>query len=195
MTTATLSRTLTVSATLNDIHEAVEKIKNDQMQHFPEAASIGDAVRQGDVYIQLIDDASLGALHGFYVPVAPEALENHLQLAPGNTKGSRHILQSADGLEMWLPVDNDEAILKAIYAKNNTPWPKNTPVNRFQTPFRETLEKVEAALALAGPIFKCSKPAVVAHPEHGDWALPPGTYRVIFQRTVDESQRIRRVLD
>jgi hypothetical protein len=196
MTTATLKgRAPSVSATLSDISEAVERIKNDQMQHFPEAASIGDAVRQGDVYIQLIDDRSLETIGGFYVPVAAEALQNHLQLAPGNTKGSRHVLQSADDLEMWLPVDNDEAILKAIYAQNNKPWPKNENRNRWTTPFRETLESIEEALALAGPIFRCSKPAVVAHPEHGDWALPPGTYRVIFQRTVDASQRIRRVLD
>lgn len=197
MTTATLSRssTPTVTRTLADIHEAVEKIKNDQMQHFPEAASLGDAVRQGDVYIQLIDESTLEALQGFYEPVAAEDLENHLQLAPGNTKGSRHILQSADGLEMWLPVDNDEAILKAVYARRGEKWPKDNIVNRYATPHREEFESIEAALALAGPVFRCSKPAVVAHPEHGDWALPPGTYRVIFQRTVDESQRIHRVLD
>ena len=197
MTTATLTRPSksTVTKTLADIHEAVEKIKNDQMQHFPAAASLGDAVRQGDVYIQAIDETALEALQGFYYQVPAEALENHLQLAPGNTKGSRHILQSAEGLEMWLPVDNDEAILKAVYAKHAEPWPKDNSVNRWATPYRAEFESIENALALAGPIFRCSKSAVVAHPEHGDWALPPGTYRVIFQRTVDESQRIRRVLD
>jgi hypothetical protein len=196
MTTATKTRaTATVSKTLADIHEAVEKIKNDQMQHFPEAASLGDAVRQGDVYIQVIDESTLTGLAGFYSPVPAADLENHLQLAPGNTKGSRHILQSAEGLEMWLPVDNDEAILKAIYARHNEKWPKDNRVNRWTTPYREECESLETALALAGPVFRCSKTAVVAHPEHGDWALPPGTYRVIFQRTVDEQQRIRRVLD
>lgn len=197
MTTATRTRptTATVSKTLADIHEAVEKIKNDQLQHFPEAASLGDAVRQGDVYIQLIGDSALEALDGFYSAVPAAEVANHLQLAPGNTKGSRHILQSAEGLEMWLPVDTDESILKAIYARHGLPWPKDGMVNRWATPHREEFESLENALALAGPIFRASKPAVVAHPEHGDWALPPGTYRVIFQRTVDESQRIRRVLD
>lgn len=196
MTTATLSRASTaVRQTLTDIHEAVEKIKNDAMQQFPEAASLGDAVRQGDVYIQLIGDAGLEELKGFYEPVAADELANRLQLAPGNTKGSRHILQSADDLEMWLPADNDEDILRAVYARHGEKWPKDSVVNRWRTAHREEFESIEAALALAGPIFRCSKTAVVAHPEHGDWALPPGTYRVIFQRTVDESQRIRRVLD
>jgi hypothetical protein len=184
----------TVTATLSDIHAAVEKIKNDQMQQFPAAASLGDAVRQGDVYIQLIDEADLAALAGFYTPVNVADLENHLQLAPGNTKGSRHILQSAEGLEMWLPADNDEAILKAVYAERGEKWPKDG-VMSWRSPHREQFESVLAALNLAGPIFRCSKAAVVAHPEHGDWHLPPGTYRVIFQRTVDEAQRIRRVLD
>jgi hypothetical protein len=192
MTTATL-KSNTVSNTLADIAAAVEKIKNDGLQNFPEAASIGDAVRQGDVYIQLMDEADIEALKLFYKQVPAEELENHLQLAPGNTKGSRHILQSAAGLEMWLPVDSDEAILTAIYKSKGEKMPANS--NRWSHPYRKESDALESALALAGPLFKCSTPNIVAHPEHGDWALPKGTYRVIFQRTVDESQRIRRVLD
>ena len=48
---------------------------------------------------------------------------------------------------------------------------------------------------LAGPIMRLSKPNTVTHPEHGDWQLPCGTYRVVFQRTIDETARIQRVLD
>lgn len=193
MTTATRNKN-TVTNTLADIAAAVEKIKNDGLQNFPEAASVGDAVRQGDVYIQLMADADIEALKLFYKPVPANELENHLQLAPGNTKGSRHILQSASGLEMWLPLDSDEEILAAIYKSKGQKMPKDG-TNRWNHPFRAESDAIEKAMALAGPLFRCTTPNVVAHPEHGDWALPGGTYRVIFQRTVDESQRIRRVLD
>jgi len=191
MTTATFANN--VQQTLADIADAVEKIKNDQMQHFPEAASIGDAVRQGDIYIQLIDERDLYSLVMLYAHVPAEELGNRLQLAPGNTKGSRHIIQNTAGLTMWLPVLTDEAVLEYAYHLNNVPVPEN--VNVWTGPFKDTRDNIELALNLAGPIFKCATPNVVAHPEHGDWYLPVGVYRVIFQRTVDENARIRRVLD
>jgi hypothetical protein len=191
MTTAT--HTQNIQQTLVDIADAVEKIKNDQMQHFPEAASIGDAVRQGDIYIQLIDERDIAKLDGLYSPVAETELGNHLQLAPGNTKGSRHIIQNAAGLTMWLPNLTDAAVVEYMCKRHGEQVPENT--HRFNRPHREECDNVETALAFAGPIFKCATPNVVAHPEHGDWYLPIGVYRVIFQRTVDEDARIRRVLD
>lgn len=196
MSFATLAKpkkAATVNATLAAIAEAVEKIKNDEMQYFPTAASIGDAVRQGDLYVQLIAEDDLKYLPHIYAPVSAADLPNHLQLAPGNTKGSRHVLQSADGLEMWLPVQTDAACLKHVYWAKGEKMPKDA--NRWSGPYRSELETLEEAMALAGPIMKLSKPNVVTHPEHGDWHLPTGVYRVIFQRTVDEQQRIRRVLD
>lgn len=191
MATATATRTpVTVSKTLSDIAAAVEAIKNDGLQHFPEAASIGDAVRQGDVYIQLIDDADIAAAGPLFVKMK----EPVLQLAPGNTKGSRHCLESADGVEMWEPELTDEGVLKYVFALMNTPLPKNYR-QTWISEFRDERNEVSAAINLAGPVFKLSKPNTLLHPEHGDWALPCGTYRVIFQRTVDEAQRVRRVLD
>ena len=189
MATATKTN-VTVSKTLSDIAEAVEAIKNDGLQNFPEAASIGDAVRQGDVYIQLIADADLEAAGALFSKLDQPVL----QLAPGNTKGSRHCLASADGVEMWNPTRTDEAVVKYVFAKNNTPLPKNYQ-RTFIREYTEERREIEAAISLAGPIFKLSKANTLQHPEHGDWALPPGTYRVIFQRTVDEAQRVRRVLD
>lgn len=53
-TTATMS----VTGAVRRVEEAVEKIINDADQHFPAAATVGDAVRQGDVYIQLIEDVT-----------------------------------------------------------------------------------------------------------------------------------------
>lgn len=188
--TATRTKSLTVSKTLSDISAAVEAIKNDGLQQFPEAASIGDAIRQGDVYIQLIDEADIEAAG----PLLAKMKEPALQLAPGDTKGSRHCLASAEGVEMWEPVLTDEAVLKYIFAKKNTPLPKDYR-RRWLSEWRDERNQVSAALNLAGPIFKLSQPNTLVHPEHGDWSLPCGTYRVIFQRTVDEEQRIRRVLD
>lgn len=195
MATATLSKPTNVKDTLADIEAAVEKIKNDQPQQFPEAASIGDAVRQGDIYIQLVDPKDVAALEGLYTRVPDEQLANHLQLAPGNTKGSRHIIQHAEGLSMWLPARTDEEILKFVYAQHKEPITKGERLNRWTAKFLEERENIGEAMALAGPIFKCDTPNAVTHPEHGDWLLPAGFYRVIFQRTVDEQERIRRVLD
>jgi len=190
MATATATKNVTVSKTLSDIAAAVEAIKNDGLQHFPEAASVGDAVRQGDVYIQLIDDADIAAAG----PLFKKMVTPVLQLAPGNTKGSRHCLASADGVEMWEPTLTDESVLKYVFAKNKTPLPKNYQ-RKWIGEFRDERNEIANAINLAGPIFKLSKPNTLVHPEHGDWSLPTGTYRVIFQRTVDEQQRVRRVLD
>lgn len=182
-----------VQQTLVDIADAVEKIKHDQMQHFPEAASIGDAVRQGDIYIQLIDARDLETLGALYTPVDSAALSSHLQLAPGNTKGSQHIIQSSDGLMMWLPTLTDDAVLQYVCKQRGVAVPENA--SQFSAPYLDERDSIEMALNLAGPIFKCTTPNVVTHPEHGDWYLPTGVYRVIFQRTVDEEARIRSVLD
>ena len=191
MTTATKTKnTYNVSRTLADIAAAVEAIKNDGLQHFPEAASVGDAVRQGDVYIQLINEADIAAAG----PLFRKMAEPRLQLAPGDTKGSRHILASAEGVEMWEPTLTDESTLKYVFAKHNTPLPKNYR-KTYVPEFRDERRELEVALNLAGPIMRLSAPNTVTHPEHGDWQLPCGTYRVIFQRTVDEEQRVRRVLD
>jgi hypothetical protein len=50
-------------------------------------------------------------------------------------------------------------------------------------------------LQLAGPIFKLTEHNTVTHPEHGDWILPPGTYRITYQRTVTRDNVVTRVLD
>lgn len=190
MSTATLSSKKTlITKTLSDIAEAVERVQNDGLQQFSEAAAPGDAVRQGDVVIQYLgDDAQIPA--HIYARVDQPVL----QLAPGNTKGSRHCLASAEGVEMWLPVQTDEAVAKHVYAKHNAKMPRGQ-VRVWQLEFRDERAALEEAMLLAGPIFKLTQPNVVAHPEHGDWQLPCGTYRVIFQRTLDEMERIQRVLD
>ena len=64
------------------VRESVESIANDAPQGFPEAASIGDWHRQGD--IQITKSEKMTGLK-------PSKTN---QLAPGNSKGSRHL---ADG--------------------------------------------------------------------------------------------------
>ena len=48
---------------------------------------------------------------------------------------------------------------------------------------------------LAGPIFALTETNTVTHPEHGDWILSPGSYRVTYQRTVARDNTVTRVLD
>lgn len=187
-TTATRSNKKNlITKTLGDIAAAVERVQNDKLQQFSEAAAPGDAVRQGDVVIQYLgDDAQIPA--HIYARIDQPVL----QLAPGNTKGSRHCLANADGVEMWLPVQTDAAVAKHVYAKHGKQLPRGV-IRAFD--YTEERDSLEAAILMAGPIFKLFSPNVVTHPEHGDWQLPCGTYRVIFQRTMDEQDRIQRVLD
>jgi hypothetical protein len=187
MSTATLKKSR-VSKTLARIADAVEAVKNDGLQIFSEAASVGDSLRQGDVVLQYLgNDAAIPA-HIYRKLDTPV-----LQLAPGSSKGSRHILSSAEGVEMWAPVPTDEACAKYVYEKHGKKFPSSTA--RWNLDFSEERGALETAMAMAGPIFRLSQPTVLTHPEHGDWQLPCGTYRVIFQRTLDEQERIQRVLD
>lgn len=64
------------------IKESAERIKSDAIQRFPDAASQGDYWRQGDIYITRIE----------VVPRRFKSTKVVTQLAPGTTKGSRHVL-------------------------------------------------------------------------------------------------------
>lgn len=187
MSTTTLSKS-NVRQTLAQIADAVERVRNDGLQQFSEAASPGDALRQGDVVLQFLGADATIPPHLYEKLATPV-----LQLAPGTSKGSRHILVSADGVEMWEPVATDEAAARHVYARHGKELPKN--VRAAQMEYRDEIRAVEDAIAMAGPIIRLATPNVLTHPEHGDWALPAGCYRVIFQRTLDQSARVQRVLD
>lgn len=75
---------------------------------FPVAASYGEAIRQGDLYIVLRDPSTRPADY-----VLVESIrEIDLQMVPGNTEGSKHCLDSAVGVKMWRPkVWNEESFL------------------------------------------------------------------------------------
>lgn len=86
--------------TLKKIQASVESIKSDETQRFPEAASNGDCFRQGDIYLEFRDSLPDDLSKSKHV---------ELQLAPGTTKGSRHCLDSADGVTMYA-VKNGDAL-------------------------------------------------------------------------------------
>ena len=69
-----------------------ETIINDEEQVFPVAANFGEAVRQGDIYIILREKP----------PAETKLMKTPLtQLAPGTTQGSRHCLDSLNGVTMY----------------------------------------------------------------------------------------------
>ena len=83
---------MSATKALKAIQESAEKIKSDAPQRFPEAASVGDVFRQGDVYIELLASIPSAAK----LDPKPDA-----QLAPGTTQGSRHVLDALDGVTMY----------------------------------------------------------------------------------------------
>jgi hypothetical protein len=78
-----------------------ERIKPGDAVHMTAACSPGDCARQGDVYIVVQDSPPAG-----YIRVDGRKLKAMArQMAHGDTKGSRHVLDSWAGVECWLPQD------------------------------------------------------------------------------------------
>lgn len=140
----------TADMAIKRVQEQAEKIRNDAGHRFTAAASPGDAFRQGDIYITLLER----------LPADAKPMPTpHLQLVPGATQGSRHCLDSLEGVSMF-----------ALAA----PGPYDGPV-----------------LVITGT------ERTIAHPEHGDVALPGDgrCYGITYQRDLDEEDRERRVVD
>lgn len=197
--------TTIVESAIEQVEKSVEAVINDKPQNFPETAVIGDAVRQGDVYIQLIENVT-GNIP-FYKKVAKP--EFPIQLAPGNTKGSRHMLEDSEGIEVYEFVaanmmnDEEEFDFELsrqldaelnIFARGISGENEET-ANQWKSKSRDVARELSSAMAFFGPIFVLKNPGCVSHPEHGNWNLPAGTYRVVFQRTLDANNRVRRVFD
>jgi len=103
MTTATL----TAEKAIGKLTAQAEAIKCDALQRFPEAASPGDGVRQGDVYVELLAKRPTGC----------KKIPFRAQVAEGTTQGSRHCLDSAEGVTMYAlkepgPLDGPVLVLK-----------------------------------------------------------------------------------
>lgn len=75
-------QTMTTAKAFSEVKKAAEKIKNDEQQVVG-TVSLGDVVRQGDLYL-----VAIGKADGI-----PRELIADRQLAPGTSQGSRHILE------------------------------------------------------------------------------------------------------
>lgn len=96
-------KTGTAVEALAAVRESAEKIKNNEPQRFPEAASHLDYFRQGDLYVTWLDPE----LFNIEEELEPADGPIELQLAPGDTKGSRHILDSAEGVTIYKRKNSD----------------------------------------------------------------------------------------
>jgi len=221
-----VTEVLEISQTIEAVVEVAERIKNDEMQFFPEAAVVGDAVRQGDIYIQKVSDSVIDELPAIFTRIP--SVPGPFQLAPGNTKGSRHYLEVSEDTEIYQLKDRD--IGKDIISKND--WKvRGAAMDKVIEPIlaapeasnafdayevrlddasatsgfngvlerhwakADMLKSIGRALEFSGPVFRLNTAAVVSHPEHGDWLLPSGVYRIVFQRTVTATDAISRVTD
>jgi hypothetical protein len=91
--TAERGKVRTAEQAYRSVRESVEKIDNSKPQRFPAAASPGDNVRQGDIYITLLEKRP----SGLKLQEHPEA-----KLTPGNTLGSQHVLDSLVGVKQYV---------------------------------------------------------------------------------------------
>lgn len=74
-----------------------EQVKPGQRVRFTEAATTNDTIRQGDLYLTIVD-----AVPKNYAKVEkPKAADK--QLVPGNTTGARHCLDSLAGVTLYRP--------------------------------------------------------------------------------------------
>lgn len=84
---------------IDEIQAHLEKVQPGMPVVLTNAATVGDAVRQGDLYLIVVNSV-------------PENYKRDLktsnQLVPGQTQGSRHCLDSLDGVEIFLPVNWNE---------------------------------------------------------------------------------------
>jgi hypothetical protein len=86
---------MTVRRAFGELSKHAEKIKNDEHQTAGEM-TVGDAWAQGDLALVLLDAVPGGAT----VDPCPQ-----LQLAPGTTQGSRHCLESLEGISVYRHAD------------------------------------------------------------------------------------------
>lgn len=99
------------------IADGSERVKPGQPVRFTQAASVGDTIRQGDLYLTIVEAVPKG-----YVKLnKPKAVAK--QLVPGNTQGARHCLDSLDCVTLYRPKSWSEESLDGpclVLAKERT---------------------------------------------------------------------------
>ena len=84
-------KTMSAVNAFNEIQESADKIKDNKNRKFPEAASIGDSFRQGDIYITLVNDPNDS--------IKQKNPSN--QIATGDTQGSRHCIDNLNNVDVY----------------------------------------------------------------------------------------------
>lgn len=83
-----------------------EQIKPGASVAFTNACTNEDCIRQGDLYLIVVD-----SVPSEYIQVK-KLTEQDKQLVPGNTQGSKHCLDSLDGVKLYRPKEwNEESLL------------------------------------------------------------------------------------
>lgn len=108
---ATLEATSVVEA--HSIIEKFSETKSTTVVRKIPKMEVGQAARQGDIYIRAIAKIPKG-----YLSRAVE-LESHYQLVDGHTQGSKHIIVDTSALKAYLPENvTNELLWPVIEAKD-----------------------------------------------------------------------------
>ncbi len=87
------------------------RVKPGQPERFTAAATVGDSIRQGDLYVTIWE-----AVPADYVRIEkPKEIDK--QLVPGNTVGAKHCLDSLDGVELYRPQNWTEESLEGPFLR------------------------------------------------------------------------------
>lgn len=101
---------MTAQVAFDEVMTVAENIKTDKLREFPEAASIGDTFRQGDIYITLIEK----------LPEECKVVQNPSnQIAIGDTQGSRHCIKNIRNVTVYNY--KSPTMLQGPIIKVNTP--------------------------------------------------------------------------
>lgn len=149
----------TTTMTAHQAHEAVAEAGKspDKDLRYVRELAVGQWIRQGDVMLLRIAKR----------PDCYATKTTNHQLAPGTSKGSRHIVDGPVTLHTAPEADARSAIAKL----------PGTTTSR---------------LLLPGPCVDASERFTLTHPEHAHHSLPAGVYVTIYQL---DSRSMRRVED
>jgi len=90
------------------IADGCEKVYPGMPLRFTEASTSGDCIWQGDLGLVVVDNENIP--QGY---VKPD--NKTVQLVPGNTVGSKHCLDTLDGVEMYVPSKWNEETLQGPF--------------------------------------------------------------------------------
>ncbi len=89
----------TCEKVMGEIQQHLETVRPGMPFRISDAADVGDGVWQGDLCLEIV-----AAVPADYVRVKkPKAADK--QLVPGQAQGSRHCLESLEGVKLYRPAD------------------------------------------------------------------------------------------